>query len=662
MERSGRQGSPGLKQNSVGLQDAAQADNTLIVYFFLSYLVNFFICTDFAVLAAPTGPGGWLYVSALMVTYPLIYMLPLGLLVVLGRTAIGRTLSLEKSRAEPIPPGATRAMAILIALVVLLNALLTIVLYSDMRLFELYGFHVNAFVINLLVTPGGIESMGGGKDTYLAAGMLTVLLVALHLGLLFIAYLGRCKRRLGKRTVQVMFAIFVLLAASERVAYGISDSQQYAPVLKAAAVVPLYNHVTFRSLLVKLGFNVTDRHDIRLAESAQQLDYPRQALRLDTTDAPLNIIWIVSESMRWDMLSPEIMPATYNASQTGWRFDRHYSGGNGTRQGLFSLFYGIYGSYWDTFLMEGRSPVLLDLLQARGYQMEMFTSADFTYPEFDRTLFANIPDSNMHQFDSDMAAWKRDEANTDKIIESIRSRDNTKPFMTFMFYESTHARYDFPDDSAIRKPYLAELNYATMTRKSLALRIVELKNRYINASHYIDSQLAKIYALLDEEGLWANTIVMVTGDHGEEFMENGFWGHNSGFSEEQIRTPMVLWIPGAKPKVISSETSHMDIVPTILPLLGVKNPAEDYSLGIDLAQVDQQALEQRPYIVVSDWAGVAYLGDDYKFSLPFNSSLSATNQLFTRSDQSVADIVPFISQHRGQLDEILHKVTLFTSQ
>ena len=76
-----------------------------------------------------------------------------------------------------------------------------------------------------------------------------------------------------------------------------------------------------------------------------------------------------------------------------------------------------------------------------------------------------------------------------------------------------------------------------------------------------------------------NTIVVVTGDHGEELLEHGRWGHGSAFVDEQIHVPLVMRIPGQSARVIETVTSHLDIVPSLLPAFGVTNPPADYALG-----------------------------------------------------------------------------------
>ena len=605
----------------------------------MCYAFNLILCINFAITAAPTVWSSQLFTLILTITYPLVYMLPA---IIFAIVAI-KVMSVSR-----------RFEIVFYGILIVLTALIFTLLFFDIRLFDLYGFHINSFVINLLITKGGIESLGGSLRTYITAGALGLGIITLHVGVLLFVLKIRFVILPAKSFLQFVLASFVILTLSEKIAYGLSDAKKHVPILKVASEFPLYNQVTFRSLLERMGVRLEYQSQIQLKQNNLTLNYPLTVIRAAKIKKSYNIIWLVAESLRWDMLSPEIMPKTYLASKMGWRFEHHYSGGNGTRQGLFSLFYGIYGSYWDSFLMESRPPVLLEVLQEKNYQFEMFTSASFTYPEFDQTLFVNIPQSHLHSFDTNTRPWQRDEENTTRLIETIKNRDINRPFMRFMFFESTHARYDFPEKLAIREPYLQDLNYATMTRKSLAPKIHELKNRYINSSYFVDTQIARLFQTLTDEGLWENTIVLVTGDHGEEFMEKGFWGHNSGFSEEQIRTPMILWVPDEKPRLITDVTSHMDIVPTILPLLGIDTPTSDYASGVNLNEDFD-----RDYIVVSDWRGIAYLGGGYKFTLSFTSSLNSNNQLFDSVDSPSDDIVSFITDNKANIDEALSTSTIF---
>ena len=75
-------------------------------------------------------------------------------------------------------------------------------------------------------------------------------------------------------------------------------------------------------------------------------------------------------------------------------------------------------------------------------------------------------------------------------------------------------------------------------------------NHYKNAVFYDDYVVGELINNLKKENLLDNTIIMITGDHEHEFYENGFWGHNSAFTKEQIKVPFILYIPNGKPKTI----------------------------------------------------------------------------------------------------------------
>ena len=108
-----------------------------------------------------------------------------------------------------------------------------------------------------------------------------------------------------------------------------------------------------------------------------------------------------------------------------------------------------------------------------------------------------------------------------------------------------------------------------------------------------------------------STIVLLVGDHGEEFMEHGFWRHNSTFVDEQVRTPLVIYAPNHAAKVVDRLTSHSDIVPTMMPMLGVTNPINDYSIGFNLF-----GKEVRDHIYIADWDKLAYVDKVVKIVQP----------------------------------------------
>lgn len=155
----------------------------------------------------------------------------------------------------------------------------------------------------------------------------------------------------------------------------------------------------------------------------------------------------------------------------------------------------------------------------------------------------------------------------DRLLKFVDQRDPNKPFMTFLFFESPHANYNFPQESVIKPDYLPDFSYASM---NLQRDIGGIYNRYLNAVHHLDSQLARVTEHLEKNGLLDNTLVVITGDHGEEFMEQGRWGHNSTFVDEQVRVPLVLWCPAVRPSRKACAPATATCWPTLLPLLGVQ--------------------------------------------------------------------------------------------
>ncbi len=126
-------------------------------------------------------------------------------------------------------------------------------------------------------------------------------------------------------------------------------------------------------------------------------------------------------------------------------------------------------------------------------------------------------------------------------------------------------------------------------------------NRYHTAVHYADSLVGQLLEQLRAQGLEQDTIVLVTGDHAEEFNDLGlnYWGHNGNFSNHQVQVPFVLRWPGKASGHDARTSSHEDWVPTLMRhALGCENALGDFSTGQDLLAVPQG---QRS-LVVESWS------------------------------------------------------------
>ncbi|MDX1803440.1 MAG: sulfatase-like hydrolase/transferase [Alcanivorax sp.] len=598
------------------------------------WVVNYLVLVALVLSIASsslTGPA-WLFTLAAAFGYGLVYLLPLMILVWL---------------LKHLPKGQWLSSVV----AVLGAAAMVILLYTDRVIFGMYGFHLNGFVWNLITTPGGIDSLESSTGTKMTIVGICVAIVVFEV-LLFWALYRFASPQAGKAGwLKWALAAIFLCMLGERATFGVSHFKSYRSVLMASQQIPFYQQTTFSHFLVSLGEKPVRHSNMKMAQKGR-LNYPLHPIQLEANAPKPNIIWLACESLRWDMLTPEIMPNLWAFAQKNWRYTNHYSGGNGTRWGIFTMFYGMPASYWFSFLDARQPPALINLLQKQGYQFGLYTSAEFTYPEFDKTVWAGLPSDLLHSNDKQVG-WKDDRDNVTRLNHFVDgAQADDKPFLGFMFFESSHARYFFPDDAVIRPHYLKAFNYATVdVKKDIGL----IKNRYINATHELDIQLGRVLAHLKEKGLLDNTIVIVTGDHGEEFMENGRWGHNSAFHNQQIHTPFVLHVPGEGARVVNAPTSHLDIVPTLMPLLGVTNPPADYS--VDAHNLLKPTNDR--YRVIGSWNALGYIGKDYKVSMPMNLAGAGYTAVTTADDKAVPNSGAVMAREKDNLAGLLKDISRF---
>ena len=525
-----------------------------------------------------------------------------------------------------------------------------------------YGYHINGLVINLLCTRGGFRSMGLDSATLAPSFALVAIIYAVCFAIGYACFHWKkmdvvCGKICRPAVMATLGGIWAVAFGYSLLCTGHADFFADTEILAQQDALPYIVTVRMRKFLRRLGFKEPDRKKIPAFADANSekasLKYPRQDIVRNPNRKKYNIIWLVAESLRADFLKEDIMPRTWKYAQTAARFDNHYSGGHGTRPAMFSMFYGLYGLNWDVFMNQRRGPVFIDWLLEDNYQFLCQTSADFTYPEFDKTIFAALHQDVLVEVEA-KTPWQKDEKLIDDLISFVKNRDKSRPFFTFGFFESTHAPYTFPESAVIREDYMKKINYATVSEKDAQ----QLYNRDCNAAHYLDTLFAKVTAMLDDDPeLRDNTIVVFTGDHGEEFFEKGRLGHNSTFSEEQIRIPLILKLPGKTPSVCEKMTHHTDIVPTLAPYLGVETPAADYCLGHDL--IDDY---NRQFFLVCGWKIAVLINHDYKFMLPMSMrSAFKSNSLQHRDDSPCTEEEDdsFISRFASQLAEVQEELHRF---
>jgi membrane-anchored protein YejM (alkaline phosphatase superfamily) len=406
--------------------------------------------------------------------------------------------------------------------------------------------------------------------------------------------------------------------------------------------LPLYHPLRNPGLLARLGLiDRTRARDRGVGAALDQaavgeLNYPLTPMRCEPRTPTLNVLLVVIDAMRADALTPEVAPRLSELARGAIQFDRHYSGGNGSRAGMFSLFYAIPATYFDAFASRARPPVLMDVIRQHGYELGIFASSPiYRLVDLDRTAFAHVPNLRMETSSGDESSG-RDRVLTDEWIDWLGKRGPSHPFFGFLYYNAAVSVEPPPDyHPPIPVP----------TRASAQLR--SRNARYLTAVHYVDSLLGRVLDDLERRKVLDRTVIIVTSDHGIEFDESGlgFKGHGTAYSEEQMHTPLVVRWPGHPPGRVARRTSHNDIAPTLLTeLFGCANPPSDYASGSSLfsdaqwswlvvASYREFAVVEPERVTVVFPAGYEVRGQDYRLSrtqTPPRDALRAAMQEMSR--------------------------------
>ncbi|HAS6349072.1 TPA: DUF3413 domain-containing protein [Vibrio vulnificus] len=520
-------------------------------------------------------------------------------------------------------------------------------LFIDTIVFAQYRFHINAVVLELVMS-GQIVSFP--LITWLMViGGVALLLAAQWWTIRWLENGAPVRAlKLGRKFALLTFA--ALLATNAIHIWAAAHA--YQPVTTVKRYLPLFYPATADKFMRKQGWvdeEALERQKALAFKRKNDLNYPLAPLQTQPVEKPLNIMLLVVDSWRADTFNADNTPNMWKYAQSGVVFNNHIATGNATRTGIFGLFYGIPGTYWHGFLANQQSPVLIDRLQALDYQLGIFTAAQLRKPEFNQTVFTKVENlrigsegSRPSELDADL---------TQDWLAWYDQRDKSKPTFSFLFYDAPHG-YDFPADFEPKyEPMLKEVNYLKLNNDTDPTPFF---NRYKTSVRYVDSMATKVLDKLKESGDLENTLVIITGDHGQEMNDNklNFWGHNSNFTDAQVNVPFAIFGPSvdaAKMQWSSKAlTSHQDVVPTLMKhYLGVTNDVKDYSVGEDLLG----DAVKRDWIISSNYSGYAIITDDdilevsgggqYQFMDKTNRQLKDQQPNFTYLQQALEQISRF---------------------
>ncbi|WP_339051090.1 DUF3413 domain-containing protein [Rickettsiella endosymbiont of Xylota segnis] len=468
---------------------------------------------------------------------------------------------------------------LILAVSVIIGFLIAYLLSVDTFVFGQYHFHLNGVIWKLLTGGEANEVFDLSWLEWLSIGILSGLLFVLEIGLALLIW-----KKLRHKTYVLHYPVAMLaclLFSYYMLAILIKSSTALA-LNQQAYTLPLYYEVLAKLLPGKQALPELEslyRSDfVEINHANQKLNYPLHPLVYTSHKKPINIVFILIDSWRFDMLSAANTPNIYRFAQQSWQFQQHFSGGNGTQPGLFSLFYSLPATYWSATINQHKSPLFMDKLLAANYHMGIFASASLRAPPFNLNVFARV--KNLKTSTIGYTPYDRDKQITKEFKQFIT--ETPSPFFSFVFYDAAHSFCIGESPIHIFQPSIAVCDRLTYTNHT---NPTPTFNRYKNALYYIDKLVGKDLTLLKKRHLLDNTLVLITADHGNEFNDNhqGYWGHASNFTRYQTQVPLIIHWPDQKPQLVKHMTSHYDVIPTLISrIFGLQNPTTDYSIGQSL--------------------------------------------------------------------------------
>ena len=175
--------------------------------------------------------------------------------------------------------------------------------------------------------------------------------------------------------------------------------------------------------------------------------------------------------------------------------------------------------------------------------------------------------------------WERPGAEvTDGVLAALDRSGRREEVLLFANYMDAHGPYIVPERfiRPLRAPSVEaddEL-ISLVGRDDITVRQrLDVVARYDGAIAYLDEQVRLLVGGLKDRGLYDSALIVVTSDHGEAFGEHRILGHSNSLYAHQIGVPLIVKYPGqTEGKIVDSPVSHVDILPTVLDVLGIEAP------------------------------------------------------------------------------------------
>lgn len=447
-----------------------------------------------------------------------------------------------------------RGVAAVIATLSLCILLYDTIVYAD------YGMHLSPFAFDLAWADLNALLRG---TSYIVTPLAIIAIELTMANFLWKRIEKIQKLNLGNKVITLVCICFI----SSHLIHIWADAADITEITRFDDTYPLSYPATARSFMESHGIDGSYQGD-DVNHNTSVLSYPEQPLTCQA-DTKINVLMITIDSLRADMVDGKSMPFLQQYTENNQSFTQHFSGGNQFRTGMFSLLYGLQGSYGDARIFNSTSPLLTRSFQQAGYELGLFL------PETN----LNLRSSQAMFNDFNPVVAKETNGSADADLHTVASFNEWhsiqhKPWLALVNLKA-------PENFDTPVGFLGIETVKANTDLMPAQKV--LFNQYRQSLYFVDQQLKAMLANVSND-----TLVIITGVNGKMFTSNSDEA-NRNLSPQSVKVPLVIHWPSTGASKVKYRTSHYGIAPTLMThVLGCTNNTTDYSAGRSLLQPDKE--------------------------------------------------------------------------
>jgi arylsulfatase A-like enzyme len=301
---------------------------------------------------------------------------------------------------------------------------------------------------------------------------------------------------------------------------------------------------------------------------------------------------ITLDGLRVDHLSchgytRQTSPNIDSLAKNGILFEQIITSGCSTKVALTSLLTSLDYRYHKiishTGILSNQFMTLAEVFQNNGFTTAGFVATPVIQKNYNYHQGFEVYEDFLNIDDNDK---KKDyiSANLimDKILNYLDKFDQNKPFFLYSHIEEPHPPWfhnspwltekegdlRFLGKGCIYLPNIEELDQISPQK------IFNLVAKYDGSIYFADEQIGRLIDKLKSIGIFKNTIIAISADHGFELLDHGTPTHGYCPYDEVVKIPLVIYLGKnlTEPKVIKSQGRIFDIGPTLLDLLNIALP------------------------------------------------------------------------------------------